>query len=195
MKQEIVLRKFKIPGQANWLVRGLWIGGGVVVLLTVLVVLGLASRTGSGRPRPSVFRRSSRQQRPRRQPPPRRRRPSLFARRRRRRWPPRPRSRGPRWRPASPAPWRSPAPGWLARPRPAPARVTGGSRLARASCSPPRPLPRVVRARPPRHQRARRPKPARVTRLTTSPQFQVIGRPADWTSPDFLCGQSGANRS
>jgi hypothetical protein len=46
MKQEIVLPKFKIPGQTNWLVRGLWIGGGVVVLLTVLVVLGLAKQKG-----------------------------------------------------------------------------------------------------------------------------------------------------
>lgn len=46
MKQEIVLPKFKIPGQANWLVRGIWIGGGVVVLLTVVVVWALAKQTG-----------------------------------------------------------------------------------------------------------------------------------------------------
>jgi hypothetical protein len=41
MKQEIVLPKFKIPGQTNWLVRGLWIGGGVVVLLSAVVVFAL----------------------------------------------------------------------------------------------------------------------------------------------------------
>ena len=38
MKQEIVLPKFKIPGQTNWLLRGLWIGGGLVVVLAGLVV-------------------------------------------------------------------------------------------------------------------------------------------------------------
>lgn len=42
MKQEIVLPKFKIPGQTNWLVRGLWIGGGLVVVLAGLVVFGLS---------------------------------------------------------------------------------------------------------------------------------------------------------
>jgi hypothetical protein len=41
MKQEIVLPKFKIPGQTNWLVRGLWIGGGLVVVLTGLVLFAL----------------------------------------------------------------------------------------------------------------------------------------------------------
>jgi hypothetical protein len=44
MKQEIVLPKFKIPGQTNWLVRGLWIGGGLVVVLVGLVVFGLNQR-------------------------------------------------------------------------------------------------------------------------------------------------------
>lgn len=44
MKQEIVLPKFKIPGQTNWLVRGLWIGGGLVVVLTGLVMFGLNQR-------------------------------------------------------------------------------------------------------------------------------------------------------
>jgi hypothetical protein len=44
MKQEIVLPKFKIPGQTNWLVRGLWIGGGVVVLLTFVVVWALTKQ-------------------------------------------------------------------------------------------------------------------------------------------------------
>jgi hypothetical protein len=44
MKQEIVLPKFKIPGQTNWLVRGLWIGGGLVVVMAGLVVFALARR-------------------------------------------------------------------------------------------------------------------------------------------------------
>jgi hypothetical protein len=39
MKQEIVLPKLRVPGQANWLLRGLWIG---VVLVSVwVVVLGI----------------------------------------------------------------------------------------------------------------------------------------------------------
>jgi hypothetical protein len=39
MKQEIVLPKLRVPGQANWLLRGLWIG---VVLVSVwVVVLGV----------------------------------------------------------------------------------------------------------------------------------------------------------
>jgi hypothetical protein len=37
MKQEIVLPKFKVPGQRNWLVTGLWIAGGVVLLQAVIV--------------------------------------------------------------------------------------------------------------------------------------------------------------
>jgi hypothetical protein len=35
MKQEIVLPKFKIPGQTSWLVRGLWIAGGLVAIQVV----------------------------------------------------------------------------------------------------------------------------------------------------------------
>jgi hypothetical protein len=37
MKQEIVLPKFKVPGQRNWLVTGLWIAGAVVLLQAVIV--------------------------------------------------------------------------------------------------------------------------------------------------------------
>jgi hypothetical protein len=37
MKQEIVLPKFKVPGQRNWLVTGLWIAGGLVLLQAVIV--------------------------------------------------------------------------------------------------------------------------------------------------------------
>jgi hypothetical protein len=40
MKQEYVLPKFRIPGQANWLVRGVWFIAGVVTLS--LGALGLA---------------------------------------------------------------------------------------------------------------------------------------------------------
>jgi hypothetical protein len=40
MKQEYVLPKFRIPGQANWLVRGVWFVAGVVTLS--LGALGLA---------------------------------------------------------------------------------------------------------------------------------------------------------
>jgi hypothetical protein len=39
MKQEIVLPKLRVPGQANWLLRGLWIG--VTVVSVWVVVLGV----------------------------------------------------------------------------------------------------------------------------------------------------------
>ena len=44
MKQEIVLPKFKVPGQTNWLMRGLWIAGGVVLLQVVVVAVVLSRR-------------------------------------------------------------------------------------------------------------------------------------------------------
>ena len=37
MKQDVVLPKFKIPGQTNWLIRGLWIAGGLVAIQLVAV--------------------------------------------------------------------------------------------------------------------------------------------------------------
>jgi hypothetical protein len=42
MKQDIVLPKFNLPGnRSSWVVRGLWIGGGLVALQMVLVVVAL----------------------------------------------------------------------------------------------------------------------------------------------------------
>lgn len=51
MKQEIVLPKLRVPGQANWLLRGLWIG--VMVVSVWVVVLGIQLwRRGSEAPGP-----------------------------------------------------------------------------------------------------------------------------------------------
>lgn len=46
MKHEVVLPKFKIPGQTNWLIRGLWIAGALVVVQGA-VVAGLMWKRGS----------------------------------------------------------------------------------------------------------------------------------------------------
>jgi hypothetical protein len=53
MKQEIVLPKLRVPGQANWLLRGLWIG--VTVVSVWVVVLGVQLwRRGVNEPAPVV---------------------------------------------------------------------------------------------------------------------------------------------
>ena len=47
MKQEIVLPKFKVPGQTNWLMRGLWIAGAVVLVQAVVVAVVLSRKSGA----------------------------------------------------------------------------------------------------------------------------------------------------
>jgi hypothetical protein len=46
MKRDVMLPKFNLPGQTSWLMKGLWIAGGVVLLQVVIVAaLLLRDRT------------------------------------------------------------------------------------------------------------------------------------------------------
>jgi hypothetical protein len=48
MKRDVMLPKFNLPGQSTWLMKGLWIAGGVV-LIQVVVVATLFLRQGVGK--------------------------------------------------------------------------------------------------------------------------------------------------
>jgi hypothetical protein len=48
MKRDVMLPKFNLPGQRTWLMKGLWIAGGVV-LIQVIVVGTLLLRQGVGK--------------------------------------------------------------------------------------------------------------------------------------------------
>lgn len=47
MKQDIMLPKFNFPGQTSWLMRGVWIGAGVVLVQVVVVTTLLLRQNAS----------------------------------------------------------------------------------------------------------------------------------------------------